>query len=390
MYFDETSNLTRIIAEDGSKFIFKWSTNSKAELTFTNADGTQQLNTEIDFDNISSKKRLSSYQSSPDISTQTRRRQATQISVAQEALLTEKKARVASQSVDVEVKKCGFPADAEVWVYMYKTDKLNQLVKIGEFPTYEVAKGLYSSSVVPDDAAEKIELNLQKICKSAFEQGVCMLGAKTVSKSLCLALTIISAPTGPGAIAVATACKLVDKALNLVVELGCKEIIDDLSVTQKAYEWCDAKFEYRDFRLWIGNLHFIARAYGIAEKPIDSKLIEIDGKENYPKLRIDLGDTPSVNSLILQPSKPSARQNYVALASLNCLPYNTRVSLSIVGTDGYQDSQSVMVTSLQSDGTFSVQLIVPGAETGIYDEVTLEAETPDGKTLHQTASLVFG
>lgn len=61
--------------------------------------------------------------------------------------------------------------------------------------------------------------------------------------------------------------------------------------------------------------------------------------------------------------------------------------LSIVGTDGYQDTTSTSITSAQREGIFT--LSVPGAESGIQDTVTLKINRLDGQGFTYTASLVF-
>lgn len=396
-YFDSQSNLSKVIAEDGSQFLFKWTATNKAVLTFVSGDKAHQLSTEIDFAKPSGASgRVAVIPASAETSVQARDGQRVRFSEPRQPEPEPgglAMARMAAQSVMVDVKKCGFPADADVWVYMYKYDKLNQLVKVGQYQTYRVTKGMYDCMLIPDEAAAKLEVNPQKMCKWAIDQGVCKAGASAVSAGLCLGLTAVAAGYSGGAaarVALAACNKWVSRALNQVVTYGCKQVIDDVAATQKAYEYCDAQFENVDYRLWTGNLLFIARAFGVGAKPIDSKGVEIDGKSPYPKLNIDLGGSPTVNSLVLQPAKPLVRQSYVAQAILDCLPSGTRVTMSIVGTDGYQDSVTSTVSSLLSDGTYVAKLMVPGAKlVGINDTVTLVADVANGKQLRQTASLVF-
>ena len=397
-YFDTKSNLSKIITEDGSTFSFKWSTASKALLTFSSGDKANQLSTEIDFDQPgNTNKRIGEANAAVATGTQARQGKSLRLSVSQQPMAQEvnlTNARIAAQSLEIDVKKCGFPADANVWVYMYKYDKLNNLVKVGQFPAVQVTKGRYSCYILPNDAAEKVDANPQKICQWAIEEGICSAGAALVSKSLCLAITAIAGTYSAGTAvnaALAACNSWVSEALEEIISYGCGKLIDDTVVTQKAYEFCGANFENRDYRIWTGNLLFIAKAEGVGTKPIYSKSVEIDGKSSFPTLSVDLGGSPSVNSLVLQPAKPVVNQSYVAQARLNCLPYGTRLTLSVVGTDGYQDSASTTVSSLLSDGTFTINLEVPGAKSaGIADVVTLVADLPNGAKLNQTASLVFG
>ncbi|GAB4051903.1 hypothetical protein [Spirosoma litoris] len=399
-YLNAQSNVSKIISEDGAQFAFKWSSASKALVTFVSADKDQQLSTEIDFAKVSTtgSGRLAATGTVTKPQTEARSGKSIELMVSEKPLAETSfpsAARLAGQSsIMVDVKKCGFPADAEVWIRMYKTDKLNQLVKVGRFPTVRTTKGIYSCFILSDDAASKIEINHQKLCKWAIQAGICSASIELLSKGLCTALAAAGTVESGGlaapafTAAVAACSKGVNFVLKKVAAAGCQKVID--GTIQPVTDFCNANFADVNERLWTGNLQFIAEAVGVGPKPIYSKLVDIDGQQAYPNLSIDLGGSPSVNYLILEPSKPLAKYTYVAQASLSCLPYGTVVTLSITGTDGYQDSTSTTVTSLLSDGTFGVKLIVPGAqEAGINDVVTLVANLPNGKQLRQTASLVF-
>jgi hypothetical protein len=395
-YFDAQKNISKIITEDGSLFAFSWTSATKSIVTFVSGDRANQLSTEIDLAKPASSGRVAAPTVTSGNYLQVRGGQPIRLTETQPSTtepIRNRYARLPSQSVRVDVKKCGFPADAEVWVRMYKYNQINQLEKVGQYPAYRVTKGLYDCLLLPNNVATKVEVNPQQLCKWAIEKGVCSGSASALSTGLCAGLTAVAATYSGGAaarVALAACNKWVGRVLNRIVSYGCKQLIDDASATQKAYEFCDAQFENVDYRLWTGNLVFIAEAVGVGPKALYSKSVEIDGKSAYPTLSIDLGGSAAVDSLVLQPAKPVAHQRYTARATLECVPVGTRITMSVVGTDGYQDSTSNTVGSLSS-GTYSVSLSVPGAkQAGINDTVTLVATLPDGKRLQQTASLVFG
>ena len=111
------------------------------------------------------------------------------------------------------------------------------------------------------------------------------------------------------------------------------------------------------------------------------------GNLNPSPLYVDSGGDPAINAFKLEPSAPIHGEDYVATAYLSCIPAGTLITMSIVGTDGYTDSQS------QTVGTDSPHIDatshVPGAESGVYDVCTVVVTPPGGPSLTKTASLVF-
>lgn len=104
-------------------------------------------------------------------------------------------------------------------------------------------------------------------------------------------------------------------------------------------------------------------------------------------LEVDAGGDPSINSFELEPSAPVAYQDYNAIAYLSCIPAGTLVTMSIVGTDGYQNTES---HTIGTDSPYvDVTLQVPGSYAGVYDVCTVVVTPPGGPSLTKTASLVF-
>lgn len=100
---------------------------------------------------------------------------------------------------------------------------------------------------------------------------------------------------------------------------------------------------------------------------------------------LDMQGDPVINSFSLNPSHPGQHVSYTAIADYHCIPENSTITLSIVGTDGYSNS----ITEKISDSGSAV-LYVPGAERGVYDLCTVIINMPFGETLKMEASLVFG
>lgn len=106
-----------------------------------------------------------------------------------------------------------------------------------------------------------------------------------------------------------------------------------------------------------------------------------------PDSDISLGGSINIASFKFIPSTPSAGVNYVAVAGLRCLPEDTFIQMSIIGTDGYTDSVYYTIPSDQQN--YTTELHVSGAEEGVRDECNITITLPDGITLTKDALLVF-
>ena len=116
--------------------------------------------------------------------------------------------------------------------------------------------------------------------------------------------------------------------------------------------------------------------------------VESDAAGPYKDIQLDLGGEPTIKSFTLNPPDPAEYQSYEGTVSISCLPSASVITLSIVGTDGYEDSIDYTVSEAQAQGEYT--LYVPGSYSGVQDVVTLKLALPGGKEIVRTASLVFG
>jgi hypothetical protein len=98
-------------------------------------------------------------------------------------------------------------------------------------------------------------------------------------------------------------------------------------------------------------------------------------------------DSVKVGELLLSPSSPAAGQSYVASTDLQCIPFDSNVSIQVVGTDGYTDSNSKTYPQTIAADTISLQ--VPGGASGVRDTVTLQVNPRNSAPTTRTAYLVF-
>jgi hypothetical protein len=100
----------------------------------------------------------------------------------------------------------------------------------------------------------------------------------------------------------------------------------------------------------------------------NSQTLTIEPGANF-SLAIDVQGHQSIESFVTSPSDPAPLQGYTATAKLLCLPPNSQVRISIVGTDGYTDSD---LLSFTDGGDQLVSLFVPGAAADVRDVITVE------------------
>lgn len=86
----------------------------------------------------------------------------------------------------------------------------------------------------------------------------------------------------------------------------------------------------------------------------------------YPDFDLDLLDDPTINEFFTVPVDPAPGQPYIATARITCAGQGTRVTMSIVGTDGYTDSTQCTIS-----GSGDCNLGVPGATAGVRDTITV-------------------
>ncbi|MEL7473805.1 MAG: hypothetical protein AAGK04_10850 [Planctomycetota bacterium] len=116
---------------------------------------------------------------------------------------------------------------------------------------------------------------------------------------------------------------------------------------------------------------------------VTSSFMTAPGTGPFPDFDLQFSESPSITSFTTSPSDPAPGQSYVARAVVVCLPPNTFVRMTIVGTDGYTDSR----TCVLGGGLDVCNLSVPGAAAGVRDTITVEALIDDGP--RRTIAIVF-
>ena len=405
---DSTGRPTKMIAIDGTQFLLNWTSSTTAAVTVITSDGTAQVNTTVDFVQASNNVALGLSSLAPIATTIQKTgsaprgggritlqlgppqtgaiKSSAMLGAQRDAGISALAGTVlAAQGVGtctVRVTRCELPDDHGQEVYVNVMDSGSKKV-LDRFPARKVSAGIYQATI-PTDLAPSI--NLKDVCGSVVD----VIGhACTLQKTaggggaLCIGISVAIAITGIGLLVAAqieAACLLVTAQLTVAcpsLNAAGPKLVDVL---------CNADVLNRTY---VGDIaltpHVPCYATGFC---VGGATRSAPGQGPFPDLSINHGSETRIESYTLNPTSPSAKQGYVGTVAISCLPAGTTVTMSIVGTDNYQDETSITVPAAQLNGTFA--LSVPGAEeSGIRDTMTVLVKRTDGKSITRTAWLVF-
>lgn len=183
--------------------------------------------------------------------------------------------------------------------------------------------------------------------------------------TICSALTAAAAPFPPVSAAIAAACPGAIGGLALYCETLGQGIPGGPSLGEQL---CAGLSSSIDSALASDNLlsarAIVASPLGTGTTTYRSEVIaDVPIPGPLPTLTIDIGSSSRLSDATTSPLDPAPFEGYTFSVSVSCVPSSGAIAvLSIVGTDGYQDSSAV---SLTADGTAS--LFVPGAQDGVVD-----------------------
>jgi hypothetical protein len=277
------------------------------------------------------------------------------------------------------VTQCNYPKDASTWIGLFnaKTHKfIENLDYYKKASTgvyyYKIPAGSYPSKATNKELCERIDLGL-----SALQTGLTwMAGFATVAD----AVTLVCASTGMG---VPPAAIL--KAITMATVAGSVtlEVFMSANGSQGLMSTFNPDWYYKEYVIadLILSPHVIT-----STDVIDCEKQQISPESTNIRVNCDIDGDPTIDSFILDPDFPAAGQGYVATATFHCIPVGSTITMSIVGTDGYKNSQTTTINT--TSGT--ANLYVPGAATGVKDICSIVITPPYGESVSMTASLMFG
>ena len=386
--FDPAGDLEQIVAEDGTTISFVWMSDTTVVVSAVSGDGSLQVETEVDLsDPEAAYAAPAERQPAAGVAPRGGQRLALTVVDASDKPSAEQAygdfatglhkyeqtASGTSEQVWVSVLRCDAPMDG-AFVSVTLDNPYQRLpATYTAFPAG--SEGLYVATV-PVRAASNAGQTAENICNS-FEQiaGMgCNLATLTEGKEhqLCLGLSVaidsaLAGPTGEGAL-IMGACSGGFTALKGYCDtLGASAVDGAPSIA--AHYICGNVKEYVDRAEREGwydlALQAWANADGLAPAHSDIKTVSPAGP--FPDLTVEFPDeSVIVHPVSLSPIDPAPGQCYTAAVRVDCVPENSAIALSVVGSDGYTDSTAVTV----GDGC-TLQLEVPGAEAGVCDLITV-------------------
>jgi hypothetical protein len=377
---DKKNRPVNFMASNGSRFEISWTDDSGFDLTIISKDGKSQLNTTVNL-----KKNATVINSASLSNEHIYNLRKGKLKLVNKKVPEKEPVMFSSTSSEnscyLFVTKCGKPTDAQVAIDITTDENMpSYRTFLRRIYPERISTGKYVGSV-PTDTAPSV--NPSEVCSSisGVLDGICDSGIGTpgLGEAICIHLTAAIAATGIGASVAAefmAGCNL----LNSTMEKYC----ETLGNLPEGASFCDA--EFLDFEITSPVL-LTGVVFGLPDNAY-SNPVSAPGKGPYPDINLSLGSETQIGSFFLDPSSPGEDEDYLAIARILCVKAFSTIKISIVGTDGYQDS---IVFNPKSDTSSNDYVLeVPGAQEGVRDVCTLEITTENGTVIKRTASLVFG
>ena len=396
LLFDDSQNIKEIIAVNGVRMLFEWISEESAAVTLIEPNTGEQLNTVVNFGE-SNEPVVS--QSRINLSAQTcRKGNATMtlepIKPNTDALTTTRADLVGPNNRigNVYLKNCEVPADAQCWVKVYDySDGVYDFGK-GKYRTtltcYRVSTGHYQY-VIPSTLehvhhdwstlgsfVDKVAGILSNICQGSNALGPAGKQILCAQITAALAAGTVTAPVAPFFEA---ACASSSVALDVYcATLGQSPAGGGPSVAEMLLREINFTWDTPFYLIPVVNV-LPNNVVGVGQK--------CESGSSPRDFDVSWGGKPEIGNFVLEPAAPVARQDYDAIAYLGCMTYGTTVTMDIVGTDNYTNSQTK--TFYENTLNYQAILHVPGAASGVKDVCTVTIKSLDGSVKTKKASLVF-
>jgi hypothetical protein len=377
IFVDASGEIRRAVAPGGAVFEFQRISPSEVLVTTKTADGTSELQTVLaipaaaaaqaqlqagllgdtalpfDFDRPME---CEAVPSGPPVVAGALSTTPTTTATAEPKLLGN-----ACKPAEVRATVCGQPTDQATVSIQYEGEAPR--------PAPSIGGGVYRACIPVPDPGFAIEAAAKCAATAKAIDFVCK---KEVNLSLCVGLGIaVSFLATPAAgAAVLGSCVAFFKAAEFpckVLSAGgaaaiCAGVIPAINAAQPV----TATLRRSAYLPGYGSYSNPARTFDSAG-PFGSETIDFLGR-------------PSIPAFAAQPAHPGVGQSYTATAQIACVPANSLVTMYIVGTDGYTQSQQCTVSN---SGTCS--MTVPGAAQGVRDAIFVSVGG-----VRKTIGLVFG
>lgn len=372
MHIDANNRLSRINASNGEIYRFDWTSETTFRLTATTADKSQQVSIPIDLESpgFSPSGGTVEVRGGETIPHTGVRRAPMQIElqpIKSTASNSSISTRGDNRTINLILTRCGQTLPIEEYA--------NYPISLDFIPHYDL-QGILppihgTNQYVIPEYGPTVVAELGDICGSVADGlgTVCTVlgpiaGSDALTTAICGALQIY---TPPGSFLL---CQRTFTAIDRVCLFAGSP---DVGIPSILGEFCNLVGELED------DLTPDLVRLGFENHP-GGDYAELPYNGPFGNVTLEVpDDQPAIEHLAINPVDPAPNQDYLATANIHCVS-GRFITISVVGTDGYVDSNSFI-----AQGSTSIYLSVPGAEGGVEDLITVEVE--EGPTL--VTSIVF-
>jgi hypothetical protein len=368
---DQQARPTQINTPNGVTLKLSWQANQVIVVTAISADGVTQVNTSVNMGGGAASSQVNP--ASAPVPDRRFSRVVTQTPAPPSNELAPPIAPETSPSNSlVTVKRCSLPInDASVHI------SVSAGLQSGLFPGTFVGDGVYRVSLpgFDSDAGTRIREKCESITGildigcTALE----ILGPAVAIICPALAVAVAAIPGGAlVAVAIGEACVGSLAGLELYcATLGAGPGPGGPSISDFICPLAD----HLD-RAPTSPVDLRAFAFIPGKGSVSSSTVTAPAAGPFPNFNITTAESVTIASFTVNPVNPAEGQSYTAAAQISCAAQNTQVTVSISGTDGYQNSTSCTIT-----GTATCSLLVPGAASGVVDTLTVRVTGGPTRTI---------
>jgi hypothetical protein len=388
VYFDDEGHVSGVTAADGTALQLSWLSDTSVVISGVTADGVTQANTSVDLS--------AALTAAPAAPLATRagaphrawvEDASPSVTPREEPLFTPVPPRpwvVQPTSVIIRatVKRCGAAVDSsEIQeVHMTANDTKNTT-----FPATLQSSGQYAVSIPIGSLTAPDDQTIAKICASlgriALKSCKSSTYAQNVKTKLCgkLAAALDASGIAGQGMPISDACNKGFSDLlahcNLFLQAtGVAELLDSNNPNAAAdaastficamiKEKLDSALIPSGADLLVTATATLSSGGSKTSNAVDATAASAIGG-TPPLVTIDFGTDAKLGALTLSPAAPPAGTSYTVSVTVSCGAGNT-FTINVVGTDGYQQSDSYTPTG----ATQTLNDTVPGGAQGVSDTV---------------------
>jgi YD repeat-containing protein len=372
--FDEQGRIQSILAKDDTVFSWNWVSDIRAAVTITSGDGSAQVSTILDPSNVGEPVVQNLVEPSALISHTTPRGEATWLpqyvgirgrvfSAKEETdaslstvTLTNCDSTLINGKVEFVVEEPG--GDVRTIPATYQGDGVYAALLSLETNELEMEVGLWCST---------IEVLLEPVCNGLVSGGD-MLITERVRENLSLIEGV-----DPRLVAQCDSIVLASAAYcSVLVPVDAENFPETSGL-------CEGIEAIVNDPIPV-NSRVSARAITPGIASIITRAVYLTHDEPVVHLFDGTDGLPQIADFFAEPADPKPFENYLVTVQFGCMPADTRVTMSIRGTDGYADSRTCIVVD-----SGECRMAVPGTSEGVIDYVDVVFENG----LSRTIVLVF-